>query len=277
MKIKEVIEKLEQFHHPVNPEHTCDVFKCGDPEQECTGIAVTCFATVNVIKQAAEQGLNLIIVHEPTFYTHDDKTDWLEGSPVFEAKKKLIDDAGIVIWRDHDHMHSDFKGEFPDPDYIFRGIMNVLGWEEYLVESERKPLLYKIPETTVRGLVDELTLKLNLNGARIIGDPDGKVSKVFIAEHISARGDQDCQKILRSEKEEFDVMIPLETIDWTILEYITDSTQLGRSRAVISMGHFNFEEPGMKYMAESWLPEVVGTELPIKFIQSGDIYSYIAK
>lgn len=272
MTIKEIINRLETFHHPVDPEHTCDVFKCGDPDVECTGIAVTCFASINVIKEAAKRNINLIICHEPTFYTHEDQNEWLEGNKVYEEKKKILDETGIVIWRDHDHMHAGPDGKYDVPDYIFYGIMKVLGWEDYLVGNAKKPLLYEVPETTVRELTKEITSKLNLNGARIIGDPDGKVKKVFICEHINGR-DHDSKKIVRADKDEYDVFIPLETIDWTILEYVTDSVSVGRSRAVISVGHFNFEEAGMKYMAE-WLPEVTNCNVPVEYIQSGDIYSY---
>lgn len=273
MKIREIIDRLEKFHHPVDPEHTCDVFKCGDPDAECTGIAVTCFASIDIIKKAAERGLNLIICHEPTFYTHEDQNDWLDGNKVYEAKKKLLDDTGIVIWRDHDHMHAGPGGKYDFPDYIFCGIMKTLGWDNYLVGSAKKPLLYEVPETTVRELTKEIAAKLNLNGARIIGDPDGKVKKVFICEHITGR-DHDSKKIMLTDKEDYDVLIPLETIDWTILEYVTDSVCMGRSRAVISVGHFNFEGAGMKYMAQ-WLPEVIGCDVSVEYIQCGDIYSYI--
>ena len=278
MKIQEIIDRIRAFHPPMDESHSCDVFKCGDPRQECSGIVVCCYPSVNVIRKTIEHGANLIICHEPSFYDHADETSWLAGNKIYEEKRRLLDEHGIVIWRDHDHIHDGPESENRSTtDMIFYGIMKVLGWEEYLIGDIKKPLLYQIPETTVRNLSHELCEKLNLNGARIIGDPDGKVSKVFLAEHIFGRGDQDQKKIMRADQEEFDVLIPLETVDWTMLEYITDSAQLGRSRAVISVGHFNFEEPGMKYMAETWLPEILEHSVPVHFVQSGDIYRYITR
>ncbi len=44
--------------------HTNDMVHYGNPDKECTGIVVTCFAAVDVICKAAELGANLIIVHE---------------------------------------------------------------------------------------------------------------------------------------------------------------------------------------------------------------------
>ena len=278
MRIQEIIDKIRAYHPPMDESNTFDVFKCGDPQQECRGIVVCCYPSVNVIRQAIEKDANLIICHEPSFYDDGDKGEGLAGNKVYEEKCRLLDAHGIAIWRDHDHIHHGPQSENRSTtDMIFYGIMKVLGWEEYLIGDIKKPLLYRIPETTVRELTHELCEKLNLNGARIIGDPDGKVSKVFIAEHIFGRVEQDKQKIMRADQEEFDVLIPLETVDWTVLEYITDSTQLGRSRAVISVGHFNFEEPGMRYMAETWLPEILEHAIPVLFVQSGDIYQYICR
>src|SRR5580658_9011249 len=57
---------------------TVDTFKAGDPETRVTGIATTMMATYDVLMRSAAAGKNLIITHEPTFYTHLDKTDALE-------------------------------------------------------------------------------------------------------------------------------------------------------------------------------------------------------
>ena len=276
MKISEILDKIKAFHPPIDESHTRDTVKCGDISQECTGVATTCYASYDVIKRAIEKGCNLIITHEPTFYSDDEDEDGiLDGNETYLAKKKLIDDHGIVIWRDHDHIHG--GGPNSDArDYIFYGIMKTLGWEDYLVSSERKPLLYKVPRTTVRDLTHELMEKIGLTGARIIGDPDAPVETVFICEHISARTFPGRKsQLAQLEENDADAIIPLETLDWTIAEYVLDSCAIGRTKAIISMGHFNFEEPGMKYMAEGWLPEVLDHQVPCHFVPSADNYNYI--
>jgi hypothetical protein len=72
---------------------------------EVTKIATTFMATVDVIHRAAEAGVNLIITHEPTWFTGMDGTDWLAEDEVYRAKKALIEPDNIAIWRFHDHMH----------------------------------------------------------------------------------------------------------------------------------------------------------------------------
>ena len=76
------------------------------------------------------------------------------------------------------------------------------------------------------------------------------------------------------EKHDMEVIIPGETVDWTIVEYVQDAVALGKKRALLVPGHFNWEEPGMEYMAR-WLPEVIGTEVPVRFIQSGNQYRWL--
>lgn len=139
MKISEIIQNIEGFHPYLkdgipnsmgvhNP--ICDGLIFGDPEQECSGIVTTVYASIDVIRKAAELGANLIVTHESTFFNNKDETDWLEGNRVHEAKKRLLEQHHIVIFRDHDGMHHP-EG---DKDYIFHYIAKVLGWEPYVVD-----------------------------------------------------------------------------------------------------------------------------------------------
>src|SRR3954466_1080371 len=49
-----------------------DGFKAGDPATPIQGIATTAMATMDVLKQAAKAGTNLIITYEPTFFGRQD-------------------------------------------------------------------------------------------------------------------------------------------------------------------------------------------------------------
>ena len=275
MKIVEIIKQVEQWHAPVDHPHTVDTIKIGDTNQECTGIAITCFASVDVVRRSIEEGCNLIICHEPLFYGDQEENGISNNDPVFMAKRKLLEDAGIVVWRDHDHMHgpggpgTEIHTEI---DYIYYGIMKKLGWEQYRLGEETKPLLFQIPVTTVSDLTQELLVKLNLCGARIVGDQSAEVSTVYLCEHVMGRGD--AKTIAKAVN--VDVMIPLEIVDWTLSAYVRDSCQLNMPKAIIEMGHFNTEEIGMQYMLD-WLPEVIGKEVPLRYIQSGDSFSYILR
>lgn len=274
MKITEVIERIRASHEP-QEESTCDVVKCGDPEQECTGILVTCFASVDVIREAIKRHANLIVVHEPLFWNHEDETHWITESKVFREKMALLKRGNIVVWRDHDYIHGGAPMEMGRtlPDGIFCGIAQELGWERYAVNSELKPLVFRIPATDAQTLGQMLKEKLGLNGIRIIGDKTAEVSTVFICEHLSGN-ERDLKKIERIEREGADAVLPLEIVDWTLCAYVRDCCQLGEKKVVYNLGHFNLEELGMKYLAKK-IPELVDHAVPVSFLNSGDSFDYI--
>ncbi len=281
MTIQKVIDRLKQYHPQVNEEFTCDRFKTGDPDVECSGIIITTVVTMEVIKETIAKGANLIICHEPLFYSNADETDWLKDNAVFQEKKALLDGHGIAVWRDHDHMHGGKPSPMPvNKDMIFYGIMKTLGWEKYLIGNEKKPLSYEIPETTVGELAGQLIEKLNLKGARVVGDMDAKIRRVFLCEHVTGANwgghDKDSECIEKIEQNGYEVMLPLEIVDWTLTSYVRDAAQQGRPKALIEIGHFNLEEAGMKYMTQ-WLPEAIGIKIPVAFVQSGDGFSYISR
>ena len=280
MKIIEVVEKVKKYHkgsvngQPIDETKTRDKILYGDASQECTGIVTTCYASSDVIKVAHERGANLIIVHEALFWNHGDHQEWLADNKVFQAKKKLLDDTKIVVWRDHDYIHSGIP--LADGSYIdgiFYGLMKVLGWQEYLVDEGFRPMTFSFPQRTVASIAQELIEKTNLNGLRITGDPKTIVGKLKVVSHIIGQADNDMLKMIESE--DIDAIITLEITDYTVSEYIRDSAMLGRPRAAINMGHFNTEEPGMEYMIE-YLPQIVG-DIPVSYVQSGDAYNFIVK
>lgn len=281
MKISEVISRISKFHPEVDETHTCDVVKFGDTDRECTGVVTTVYASVEVIRKAAELGANLIVCHEPLFYSHDDTQDWLAGNSVYEEKAALLAKNGIVVWRDHDRIHGGSPARIRDHmDMVFYGIMKELGWEKYCIGFDKKPMLYKIPETTARALTAQLLEKFNLSGARIVGNLDAKVRRVFFCEHVTAASfggkQKDCAAIQEIEAEGYDALIPFEIIDWTLSEYVRDAAQLGRDKVLIEMGHFNVEEIAMKYMVE-WLPGLLDEGTPVHYVQSGDSFSYLLR
>ena len=264
-----VIDRLLATYAPLPSDHTCDGFKAGSAQDECTGVVTTCVLSVDVIRKAIQLGCNLILVHEPTFFTHDDDTDWLAGNAVYEQLMKMIDEHHMAVWRNHDHMHAHC------PDEIMTGMLEELGWMEYLPKSSyRFRECVTIPETTVRELAQHLKTRLNLNTGRIVGNPDARVSRIMFCGHIfpswNAEERQPTQLLSRDD---VDVLLPCEIIDWTVVPYVRNAAQLGMNKALIQVGHFNLEEPGMRYMAR----KIAGIvpELPVHYVPDGDAYFFV--
>lgn len=282
MRIAKVIERMKAYHKgsvrgvAIDPKITRDQVLYGNVDQECSGIVTTCWASSDVIRKAIDLHANLIIVHEALFWNHGDHIDWLKESnnQTFLRKQQLLDEHGIVVWRNHDYIHSGIP--MPDGTYtdgIFYGLAHELGWCDQIILDQSCPLAFRVDALSAKGLAHHLMERLNLRGARILGDPDTKVSRIQIPSHIL--GD-DRALIQRCDQEGIDCLLTMEQVDFTVSEYIRDANQLGQGKVIVNVGHFNLEEPGMKYMLK-YINAAIGAELPAYFVASGDSYHYITR
>lgn len=277
MKIQKVIDRICQWHEPfVEHENGRDKVLCGNADQECTGIGVTVCATYDVICEAVRQNINFIITHESIFFGSRIDADGLEENGVYQEKRRLIEENNIVIWRDHDRMHGNGRPFHPERkrnDYIFYGICQELGWQDYVADDPMKPTLYKIPQTTAGELADLLMEQFGLEGLRIVGDLEAPVSTVWFSEHTMGNKNDG---IAVRKAQNADAIIPFEICDYTLTQYVRDAAAMGKKKILLEMGHFNCEELGMRYCLK-WLPEAVGSELPIVFLKAGDQFHYVAR
>lgn len=279
MLISDVINKMKQYHKGgFDDSKAKDKILYGDTNRECTGIVTTTWASIDVIKKASEKGANLIISHEALFWNRGDFTDWLaeNKNQTFLEKKQLLDELGVTVWRDHDYVHSGIP--YGDGDYIdgiFYGLFQELGWSHFTLKDDN-PLfaIVDVSETSVESVAQLLIDKGNLNGARIYGNIDTKIQRIGIPGHILGVAKEEITYI---DQNDVDLILAMEMVDFTLSEYIRDSNMLGKDKCMLSIGHFNLEEFGMKYMV-NYVPEAIGdTTIPVNYIQSGDMYEYIVK
>ncbi|MBQ3383583.1 MAG: Nif3-like dinuclear metal center hexameric protein [Erysipelotrichaceae bacterium] len=275
MKISEVIETVKKNcrGYGVIDDTIRDRVLYGETDKECTGIVTTIYASIDVIRKAYQLGANLIIAHEACFWNHGDKTDWLQDNETFKLKKQLLDETGITVWRDHDFIHSGVlhNGEFVDG--IFYGLTYELGWLDY-VRKDISPLLFDIPEAPTREVAQYLMAKMNLKGMKTMGDLDGTTSRVYIPFHIM--GQFDNKELAFIEENHVDTILCMEITDYTVAIYMRDGAQLGLNKTILAAGHFNVEEPGMKWMAEQHLPTLL-PDIKITYVQAGDSYNMLLR
>lgn len=278
MLVSEIISKIKRYyrgldHHgnPIDETVTRDKVLYGNPNIECTGITVTCFASYRVIEEAINQGHNLIISHEALFWNHGDHTDWLQDNQIYQKKQQLLKEHNIVVWRNHDYIHSGMPIDDYYVDGIFYGVIKQLGWEQYVVESKERPLLFKLPGLQAEAIAKHLIKAFNLNGLRVIGDLNTVVNSIYIPGHIMGNDNATITKI---DQEGIDAVMALELIDYTVSEYIRDAAYAKIPKVIFSVGHFNLEEPGMAYMTH-YLPQIINNVVPVSFIASSDAYQYV--
>ena len=259
---QEVIDRIKKNVGVEWKEPTVDTFKAGDSQTPVTGIAVTMMATLDVLQRAAAKGQNLIITHEPTFYSHEDNPAQLpqgEKDAVLAQKRAFIAEHHLIIWRFHDHQHQMQK------DQVELGNVHKLGWEKY--QNASNQFLFTIPETTVEKLTEELRVKLHAAVPRIDGDRQMKVTRIAFSP--GAAGSE--REIGALEMPDVQVLIAGETPEWETVEYVADARSEGRAKALILLGHIASEQAGMEECTR-WLRTLVN-EVPIEFVPTADMWA----
>jgi putative NIF3 family GTP cyclohydrolase 1 type 2 len=259
---QEVIDRIKKNAGVEWKETTVDTFKAGDPQTPVTGIAMTMMATLDVLQRAADKGQNLIITHEPTFYSHlDDAKELPQGEKdvVLAQKRAFIAEHHLIIWRFHDHQHQMTK------DQVELGNVHNLGWEKYQDASNQ--YLFTIPETTVEKLMEELRVKLHAAVPRIDGDRQMRVTRVAFSPGAAGSG----REIGALEMPDVQVLIAGETPEWETVEYVADAHSEGRAKALILLGHIASEQAGMEECTR-WLRTFV-SEVPIEFVPTADMWA----
>lgn len=237
---------------------TVDTLKIGDASQPVTGIVTTFLATCAVIKKAAQLGANFIIAHEPTFYEHRDTADWIGTNSVVAAKRRLIEQHHLVIWRFHDTLHS------LSPDSTLVGMIHALGWDAYVAPD--KPLVCRIPPIPFGQLALHVREKLGAPSLRVVGDLDLTCRSVALLPGFPGPDRQ----IGLLDSPDVDVVITGEIHEWETSEYARDAVHLGLKKALIVTGHAASEEPGMKWIIP-WLQERL-PGIPITFVPTGSAF-----
>jgi len=224
--------------------NTVDTLKAGSPDTKVTGIVTTMFANIAVIRNAIDLGANFIIAHEPTFYNHEDNTDWLQNDAVYRYKVNLLKQHNIAVWRNHDYIHSLV------PDGVTTGVLAKLDWQKYA--DQGIPNIITLPKTTLKGLIAHTKTKLNIEKVRYIGDPAQKCSRVLLLPG-AAGGTRQIEAI---DKYKPDVLMVGELSEWETAEYVRDALAKGDNLSLIVLGHIASEEPGSEFML-NWLKEKV--------------------
>lgn len=236
---------------------TVDRIVAGQPETAVRGVATTMMATLAVLQRAAQQGRNLVISHEPTFWSHQDLVEPVSDDATYRAKRDFIDAHDLVVFHFHDHWHR------MQPDGIALGMARALGWPS---QGERAaPFHFALPPTTLEGLVAHIKTRLGVRSIRVVGDPSLRVSRVAASWGYASLLPRLIDVAARPD---VDVIVVGETREWELVEYVQDQIAAGHAKALIVINHVASEQAGMAYCAE-WLRPIV-PEVPVTFIPADE-------
>jgi len=231
-----------------------DTFKFGGPDTVVKGIATTMFCSYDTIRRAVEQGCNMIIPHEDTYWNDPDKTDLVDGDSTYKLKTEFMREHDIVVFRMHDHMHAQ------KPDFIYVGAARALGLESKY-ETAPQSHHFTLPETTLGELAAGFQKKLGDRALRVVGDPKAKVSRVQLGVGYATPtiNSPDVDVVVSGEQQESDGFLDSPA-------YVLDATTLGIPKGWIMLGHNISEEQGMREMAQ-WIKSFT-PEVPVRLVRS---------
>ena len=259
MKASEIMDVLFSFSDERDYTGSCDTCKVGNPDKETKKVALSMFATPDVVREAVAWGADLLIVHEPTYYNHPDRHS---DEKIECEKRRFLKDSGLTIYRYHDHPH------YTTPDQIAAGQLRQFGLKgqiEYTNVFDLVRIHLDEPMTPLE-LAKQIEKNCGIKHLRICGaanTPCSEISGMF----GTPGGVFD---ELKSDKCE--ILLTGEACEWMLGEYARDCAQLGYKKALIIMGHIGSERDGMVFVADL-LKETL-PELDVRYIECGEVYTY---
>ncbi len=260
--IKDIINEVMQPE--IHIDNTVDGLEYGDLDTVVKGVIVTFLATQRVIEAARATGVNLIISHEGIGYSHRPDYKQLECNSVYIKKVNLINESGIAVFRNHDHIHR------CTPDRIMVGLISKLKWNSYEVFRCPMASVVEIPEISLDRLIAHVKSMLGISYVRFLGDLSMTCSKIGILAGYRGSGQH---AIPLFEQQQPDVVIYGEGPEWETPEYVRDSILQGNKKALIVLGHAESEMPAMNLLAEQLKQKFPAVK--VEFIANEPIFDVI--
>lgn len=231
-----------------------DTIVIGHAEDTVTGIATCMFVDMNILQRAVAANCNLIVTHEPVFYTATDQVpEFMKEDRVLMEKVNFIREHHLTIYRLHDNAHRN------NPDMIMQGLVDDLGWKLVV----KRPWIAEVKKQSLSALAKSLKKHFGLSGIRVIGNPDLSVTHVAFVPGMAPTPQMHIGPL---QRDDVDVILVGEAREWEDYVYVRDAVLQDKKKAAIFIGHLKSEEPGMKYAAE-WLKTFL-KETPVRFLKA---------
>lgn len=229
-KVKDIIKEMEIFAPKYLKEDFDNVgLMVGDKEKEVNKILLALDCTLDVIEEAKENNIDLIITHHPLIFRKPSSitTDTLQGKKIIELIKN-----DISLYSSHTNLDSAENG-------LNETIINILGYtKSEVIEVNKNSRDLKIEglgrvvtlekEVLLEDLVLDVKEKLNASGVKVVVGRN-TVSKIAV---INGSGQDFFEKAVTMG---VDCIITGDTT----YHYASDYKEIGIS--IIDAGHFASE------------------------------------
>lgn len=257
MKAIDVVEFFIARASWIKRDQTVDRVIVGDPNKSVRRVLVTWMPSLAAVHAAIDGRYDMIVAHEPTFYDHRDYRDNpqdLSKAEIAVQKKKLIEDSGLVIVRNHDAWDL-----FPDVGIPF-------AWAKHLGFTSKPVTLaggnylhrYDIEPTTVGELSKRIAGRVALLGedaVQVFGPADKVVSKIGVGTGCACN-----PTTFQYIGCDFSIVSDDGTAYWRELQRAQDE-----GHPFVRIHHGTSEEPGMVTLTDyinANIPGIEATHLP---------------
>lgn len=254
-------------------EPSCDQIVVGRAEKEISKIGTAWMGYWRTCRKAVEMGIDALVVHEPTFYSHWDlgaedaryrRNEAAEAAyeKLIAEKHAWIEDHGLTIIRSHDVM--DRVGEFGMPF----ALGETLGFsKDDIVRSQMCYNVYAIEPKPAKDVAREIARRLKplgQPGVAFYGDEDRSVTSVGVGTGCI------CDPIqYASLNPDLFIAIDDKVNTWIQTTYAEDS-----GHPLVVINHGTSEECGMKALA-GHLSEAL-PNVPVVHVGDGCSYKWFA-
>lgn len=263
-----LLQHLHSLAPWLDPETTVDRIVIGDPEAEIGRVLVTWMSTFDACRAAVARNCQLIVTHEPTFWSHQDEIATSAGvaHPVWQAafarKRQFIADHRLVILRCHDVW--DFMPEIGIP-FAWARFLG-LGDTPVAMSGNRALHRYHLEPLTVDDLARRVAAKTAALGepaVQVVGDGARLVSKIGVGTGCY------CNPV---EMQHLGCDLSIVCDDgnwyWENLQCSSDN-----DHPVIRVNHGTSEEPGMRSLSD-YLSRVF-PHLAVEFLPHGSCFRLV--
>ena len=152
-------------------------FRFGNPSIEVAGVGVAWFHAMEVIEQAVERGLNMLLIHEPHLF-YDNNSPWHtsllpETNPVNLEKKRLLIENNIVVYTAHSNW--DLQRDVGmQPTFA-----KALGFRDE-IKRDRAVGVYRIETVSFSELIQRVKDVIGLQHLRVQGTPSKRITTVAV-------------------------------------------------------------------------------------------------
>jgi putative NIF3 family GTP cyclohydrolase 1 type 2 len=186
MNAAQILDRFLSVADWVDRAKTVDRVIIGDPKEEIHRVLVSWMSDFRAVRAAVERQCQLLITHEPTFWTHANELQtiggWDAGSPegqIAAEKRRFVEKNGLAILRIHDVWDGMPEVGIPWAWARFLGLAGApaaLGPGRYQQRYDIAPL----PLDSLALQVAERTAAVGEPAVQVMGDGERSVSKVGI-------------------------------------------------------------------------------------------------